>query len=150
MTRKYDEAIKACHDALKIESGYEFAVGNLWESFTVLGNYSQAWELLKLISKNDAEMLKVLENGYAEGGYKGALISLAQQLDLRSKTLFGTCGIANIYAFVGENDKAMYWLERAYEVHDPNLPYLLDPQLDNLRSDIRFQELAKKMNLPYK
>jgi hypothetical protein len=35
-------------------------------------------------------------------------------------------------------------------LHDPNLPYLLVPQYDNLRSDIRFQKLAKKMNLPYK
>jgi hypothetical protein len=55
-----------------------------------------------------------------------------------------------MYVLAGENDKAIYWLQRADELHDPNLPYLLVPQYDNLRSDIRFQKLAKKMNLPYK
>ncbi len=151
MTRRYDEAIRACHDALKIEPGYEFAIGNLWESFTVSGNYSQAWELLKLINKNDAEMFKALQHGYSESGFKGALISQAKLFELRSKTqFFDPTVIAGDYAIAGENNKAIYWLERAYEVHDPNLPYWLDPMYDNLRSDISFQELAKKMNLPYK
>jgi hypothetical protein len=50
----------------------------------------------------------------------------------------------------GDIDNAIAWLEKAYEMHDPNLPYLLSPVFDNLRNDVRFQELVRKMNLPYK
>ena len=34
MTRRYDEAIRAFHDALKIEPGYDFAIGNLGNALT--------------------------------------------------------------------------------------------------------------------
>ena len=45
---------------------------------------------------------------------------------------------------------AMECLEKAYEVHDSNLPYLLLPICDSLREEPRFQDLAKKIKLPYK
>ena len=44
----------------------------------------------------------------------------------------------------------MDMLDRAYEMHDPNLPGLLHRGYDSLRNETRFQALCKKMNLPYK
>ena len=58
--------------------------------------------------------------------------------------------IAATYALGGNRKLAMEWFETGYEVHDPSLPYLLLPVFDSLRSDSRFQEIARKMNLPYK
>jgi hypothetical protein len=58
--------------------------------------------------------------------------------------------IAQTYIMAGENDKAIKWLQKSFELHDPVLPGLLWPLLDNLREDARFQEIARKMNLPYK
>jgi hypothetical protein len=43
---------------------------------------------------------------------------------------------------------AIDWFEKAYEEHDPTLPYLGSPTRDPLRSYPRFQELLRKMNLP--
>jgi hypothetical protein len=43
----------------------------------------------------------------------------------------------------------MDWLEKAFEFHDPNLPYVgFEPIWDPLRSDPRFQDLLRRMNLP--
>jgi tetratricopeptide (TPR) repeat protein len=115
------------------------------------GRYKEAMQFLKSSNIDDLEMLSALENGYTEGGFKGAIISQAKLLELRSKTQYcNPTDIATFYALAGENDKAMHWLERAYELRDPNLPYLLEPEWDALRNDPRFQELAKKMNLPCK
>ena len=56
--------------------------------------------------------------------------------------------IALEYLNAGEYDLAIDWLEKAYEEHDPSLPYLGLPEYDPLRSNPRFQELLRKMNLP--
>ena len=44
----------------------------------------------------------------------------------------------------------MDMLERGYKVHDPNMVFMLYPVFDILRNEPRFQELARKMNVPYK
>jgi hypothetical protein len=58
-------------------------------------------------------------------------------------------GIADVYAFRGEKDRAFEWLDRAYEARDPNL-YLIngDPFLKNLVGDPRYRAFLRKMNLP--
>jgi hypothetical protein len=45
--------------------------------------------------------------------------------------------------------QAFQWLEKAYQIRDPYLRLLkVDPRLDPLRSDLRFQDLLKRMKFP--
>jgi len=56
--------------------------------------------------------------------------------------------LAIIHAALGEQDLAFRQLERSYQDHQPHLANLrVDPLLDPLRSDPRFRELVRKMNL---
>ena len=56
--------------------------------------------------------------------------------------------IAEIFAALGEHDRAFEELGKAYEERSPDLVFIrLRPQLDNLRSDPRFTQLLKKMGL---
>ncbi len=56
---------------------------------------------------------------------------------------------AEVYAWRGENDEAMRWMERAFELHDASFMYLkFDPLLRKLRPDPRFQQLLVRVNLP--
>ena len=48
----------------------------------------------------------------------------------------------------GDVQHAIDMLEEAYEVRDPNLPYIGLPLFDPLRSDPRFQDLVQRMGLP--
>jgi hypothetical protein len=49
----------------------------------------------------------------------------------------------------GEKAQALEWLEKAYEVRDPNVTNIGLPIFnDRLRSEPRFQELVRCMNLP--
>jgi len=151
MSRKYDEAIKAFQDALKIEPDYLFAQGYLGTAFYSIGKYKEAVEQWKLQCANDTELVNAYEKGYIEGGFKGSQLAYAKVIELRFKNSYWSpVDIAATFAVAGENDKALYWLDQAYKAHDPNLPYLIDPFYDQLRDDPRFQEIAKKMNLPYK
>jgi TolB-like protein/DNA-binding winged helix-turn-helix (wHTH) protein/Tfp pilus assembly protein PilF len=58
-------------------------------------------------------------------------------------------GIASTYAFRGESDEAMRWLDRAYAQKDPGLYTIKgEPPLKNLEADPRFKAFLRKMNLP--
>ena len=57
--------------------------------------------------------------------------------------------IAEVYAYFGEGDKALDWLERAYQQHDSGLTNLkADPVFNNLRQRPRYIQLLQKMQLP--
>ena len=57
--------------------------------------------------------------------------------------------IANVYAFRGQSDEAMHWLERAYVQKDTNL-FLVKSYLplQGLAADPRFKAFLRKMKLP--
>jgi tetratricopeptide (TPR) repeat protein len=57
--------------------------------------------------------------------------------------------LAIIYAGLGQKDQALDCLEAAYRTHDGWLGFLkVDPALDPLRSDPRFQDLLRRMKFP--
>jgi hypothetical protein len=57
--------------------------------------------------------------------------------------------VAEMYAYRGQSDEAMHWLERAYRQKDCILHYVKgDWPLKNLEADPRYKAFLKKMNLP--
>jgi TolB-like protein/DNA-binding winged helix-turn-helix (wHTH) protein len=58
-------------------------------------------------------------------------------------------GIAEIYAWRGEKDKAFEWAERAYAERDMGITWLkIDTYFRSLRGDARYRALLHKMKLP--
>ena len=56
--------------------------------------------------------------------------------------------IPYIYAELGDLDECFRWIERAIDDHNYALqPFRLDPRLERVRNDPRFQIMLKKMNL---
>ena len=57
--------------------------------------------------------------------------------------------LATIYASLGEKDKAFHYLEEAYDERSLDISWHLkaDLRIDNLRSDPRFQDLARRVQL---
>ena len=57
--------------------------------------------------------------------------------------------LAGIHIGLGENDCAIEYLEKSYKEHSHWLIYLhLDPSMDALRSNPRFQDLLRRVGLP--
>jgi len=57
--------------------------------------------------------------------------------------------IARLYAYAGEKDRALDWLERGYAGHDSQLIYLSwHMDWDSLRAEPRLQALLRRMKLP--
>jgi TolB-like protein/Tfp pilus assembly protein PilF len=147
---RYDEAIVAFQEALKGDPTAPPALSNMPEVLHHAGREKEAVQEYRKRYKNP-EVLQAFNDGYVKAGYTGAMGHVADVLVKLSKiTRVQTTGIAVHYALAGNKDKAIDWLEKAYQEHEPNLPYLLMPCYDKVRDDHRFQDLCHRMNLPYK
>ena len=101
-------------------------------------------------SIGDREVEEALTQGYAQSGYRGAMKRAADLLAARAhKTYVNSIDVACLYALAGENAQALEWLEKSLEERSPQMPYIdAYVELAPLRSDPRFQDLLRKMNLP--
>jgi tetratricopeptide (TPR) repeat protein len=87
---------------------------------------------------------------YAAGGWNGFLRAELEALLQRSKREYvAPKRIAVIYAMLGDNDKALEWLEKTYQEHSKTIVTIkVDPRLARLRSDPRFKDLLTRVGLP--
>jgi serine/threonine protein kinase/tetratricopeptide (TPR) repeat protein len=149
--RRYDDAIAMLRRILDTSPNDAIALSTLRSAYHMKRMYKEALEIWKAsyAAKGDREAEDALERGYAEGGYQGALRSVAEMLVARSRTKFVTpWQIATLYTRAGMNTEAIDWLEKAYQAHDQNMPYLsVDPIFDDLRNDPRFQDILRRMKL---
>ena len=54
--------------------------------------------------------------------------------------------VAKVYGALGNNPRALDWLERAYQEHNPDLIELTrEPSFAVLRSDAKFIELTRRI-----
>ena len=147
--RRYDDAIARARTALHTAPDSPDAHSSLWVALFLKGMYKDAFLEAKANFPGDHEMEEALDRGYAEGGYSGAMRRAAELQSERShKTYISPEAVGELYLQGGEKDLALQWLEKAFEVRDPNMPYLGLPEYDSLRSDPRFQDLLRRMNLP--
>jgi len=80
---------------------------------------------------------------YAIAGRKDDALDIVEELHQLSRRRYVTpYAIALIYASMGDTDEAFSWLARACEEGVSDLIYMkVDPFLDNLRPDPRFNAL---------
>jgi adenylate cyclase len=148
--RRDDDAMAAARTALAMQPGQGVARYALQRVFIAKGMRDEQLDHQRERIAHDPKRVAAFEQGLAEAGYEGAQRGIADVLAARYEKSIrvGAGGIAFRYFDAGDYDRAIDWLEKAYEEHDPNLPYLGDPLYDPLRSDPRFQALLRRMNLP--
>jgi class 3 adenylate cyclase len=93
--------------------------------------------------------LAVLAHAYASAGRKSEATEILQGLLERSKTSYiPSYWIALVYVGLAERDRAIAWLERAYEERSSWLVWIgVEPRFDPLRTDPRFLSLLRRMRL---
>ncbi len=152
--RRYDEVIRLLRKTLGTSPAEPIALSTLRSAYHQKKMYDEALEAWKLSyeAKGDREAIRALDRGRTEGGYSRALQSLAEMLIERSKTSYVTpWQVATLYTRAGMKDEALDWFEKAYDAHDPNMPYLsVDPIFEDLRDLPRFQAILRRMGLPHR
>lgn len=147
---RYDEAIVQYSKLLRTSPENPGAHAGLAAIFFLRSRYRESLAETKASYAVDHEMQETLTQGYAQSGYRGAMKCAADMMAARArKTYVGPVEVATLYNEAGEKDRALEWLEKGLEVRDPVMAYLdLWPDLEPLRSDPRFQNLLRRMNLP--
>ena len=149
--RRYDEVIPLLRKTLETSPGEPVALSTLRSAYHQKKMYDEALEVWRLSyeARGDREAIQALDRGRVQGGYSGALKNLAEMLIERSKTSYVTpWQVATLYTRAGMKEEALDWFEKAYEAHDPNMPYLsVDPIFDDLRDHPRFQAILRRMGL---
>jgi TolB-like protein/Tfp pilus assembly protein PilF/predicted Ser/Thr protein kinase len=149
--RRYDDAIAILRDTLRTSPNDLVALSTLRSAFHMKGMHKEALEVWRAsyAARGDREAEEALARGFAEAGYGGALRRVAETLVARSQTTYvPSWQIGTLYTRAGQKDEALEWLEKAYEAHDQNMPYIaVDPIFDILRDDPRFQDLLRRMRL---
>lgn len=149
--RRYDDAVALLRKILDTAPNDAIALSTLRSAYHMKRMYKEALDAWKAsyAARGDHEAEDALARGFAENGYQRALQRVAETLIARSKTTYVTpWQIGTLYTRAGMNNQALEWLDKAYEAHDPNMPYLsVDPIFDDLRNEPRFQDILRRMKL---
>jgi tetratricopeptide (TPR) repeat protein len=148
--RRYDQAIAQLRKALEIDPTFYYAHFNLGIAFQLKGDvpsavaeYTKAQEL-----SDDPRSPLLIAAAKAQSGDKDAALRMLAELEELSRHWnVRAYWRALLYLSLGNRDEAIRWLEQ--DIADPG--YLntiwikVDPMLDPIRGDPRFEALVQKV-----
>jgi serine/threonine-protein kinase len=151
--RRYDEAVDQFRKTLEIDANYVAAHQGLGMAFA--GNRLHADAVASLqravtLSEGTPRILAHLGYAHAAAGNREEALRVLRELEELSKRRYvSSWGVALVHAGLGEEDQAFESLEQAYAERDFSMVFLkVAPWFDRLRSDGRYRELLRLMNLP--
>jgi len=153
--RRFDEAIEQYQKTLELDPNFWNTYVFLGRAYEAKGMYDQAidaYEKYSTFNMVPAESLNEAREIYRKSGWKAylrvvldSLVTKFQTVSLFQKPYV----VAAFYARLGQTDEAIKYLEKAYEEHDPSMPWIsVAVEFDNIRSDPRFKELVRRLGLP--
>jgi serine/threonine protein kinase/tetratricopeptide (TPR) repeat protein len=149
--QRYDEAIKQCRRSLELDPGSLSAHIILRWSYEGKGLCDEAfavYEQERAFAGDTANTRAKHANVLAACGRADEAREVLRHLVAERNEQWVTAyEIAVIYSLLSEHDEAFAWLAQAEKEYAVGLTYVrVDPRLNNLRSDPRFDELLRQMN----
>ena len=152
LARQPDLAIEQCVRTIEMDPSFARVHSYLGWAYLEKALYSQAIAELEkardLYGESPSRMAE-LAHGYAVAKRSDEARRLLTELEeLSEQRYVDAVLIAKVHTGLGEHDVALQWLEKAYADRSPRLVMLkVDPLLDPLRHDLRFDELLKRIGL---
>jgi TolB-like protein/DNA-binding winged helix-turn-helix (wHTH) protein/Flp pilus assembly protein TadD len=152
-SRDYDRAIEQGQKALQLDPNYartQFWLGRVYSQKQMHSEAIAASR--KILEAMPDSNLALTEMAYslAAGGRQTEARKILRRLEERSERSFvPNYNLAVIHIALYEEDIAMRYMQQAYENRDWALLVLaVEPRLDPLRRDPRFQEISAKLKFP--
>ena len=144
-SRRYDESVEQLKKTVELDTSFARAHYSLATAYQLKGSYAESVDEFAKFQEltGNFQNAALVRESFAKGGWQGFLrgITGAQRpADLSSSIA------ARFLAELGEKDKAFAELNKAYANHEYFLVWLkVDPRLDPLRSDPRFDDLLRRV-----
>lgn len=151
--REYDQAIEQYGQTLEMDPNNQPARFRLGLAYVQKGMLDQAIAELERavsLSGRNARHVAFLGYAYALSGNRGKAQQLLTELQVRSRQTY-VCpyDMAIIHLGLGDKERALEGLEKTDQERDDwFLQLKVEPVMDNLRSDPRFQDLVRRVGLP--
>jgi tetratricopeptide (TPR) repeat protein len=153
MARRYVDAMEQLRRTVELDPNYPVTYWILGLLLRKMGHHKLAiaeGEKAVKLSGGSSLMRAAFAQTLATAGKKKIAIQILNDLAKLSKQKYvAPYFLAGIYVGLAEEDNAMECLEKSYEEHSHWLMYLhIDPSMDGLRANPRFQDLLQRVGLP--
>jgi tetratricopeptide (TPR) repeat protein len=150
---RFEEGLRASEMAIELDANSFFGYRGLGLSLAGLNKYAEAIEALKtavLLSSRQPLPLVELSWVYSLSGNESEVQKILDELIMRSQTEYISALFICCVAYYSKNyDKAIGYLEQAFEQRDSTLPCIkVHPISAFIRTDSRFQPFLERMNFP--
>jgi TolB-like protein/Tfp pilus assembly protein PilF len=151
--RRYDEAIEQLRKTSEMDPGFYYAHWNLGSALAAKGAIGAAIEEYQKARALDDDpfVLGLLGHAYASSGNKIEAEKILNQLKELSKERYVSAySFALVYLGLGNKEEALRLLEKSYQDRTGNdlVYFRVEPLLDPLRGEPRFEELVTKVFAP--
>ena len=152
LARRDQEALAWSRRLVALDPKLVAAHYNLGMVYEQMGRYREAvaaFQEAKNLDPTNWPTSALLCHDYASSGDRRRAEQLLPELTQQAmRGSLDPVWIGLIYAALGDKERSFVWLEKAYRARSDNLLFLkVDPKFDSLRSDPRFSDLMKRLNL---
>jgi len=151
--REFDRAVEQYKKAIELDPAFFHAYDELRSVECKRGRFGEVSAIMQAMRaafgdvNDSAAQAFVLAQQGKQAEARDSVRKWIQEC-IRTQRAGIACGAAEVYAGIGEKDLAFEWLDRAYAERSPLLAYAgVMPFYDNLRSDVRFTALLKRLGL---
>lgn len=149
IVRRYDESEKQLRKAVELDPNFQVAYFSLANTLLMQGRHAEAVEAYaraREVTGNPGEAA-AMRASFKKGGWRGFVLDFSKHdwmADYRPKYIEAARLVS-----VGENQRALDGFEEAFAERESFMMLLnVDPRLDPLRDDPRFQDLLLRVGFP--
>jgi tetratricopeptide (TPR) repeat protein len=152
MQRDYDKSLEQCRKSVEISptnAGIHFEFFDVYVAKS-MGNQAIEELELGLELEGRSQRADEVRQSNRTGGYEASLRKFNEISRNPGPDDYDPLYVADTYLLLGDKGKALAWLDKvkARETRSSFIFLKVDPRWDTIRSDARFRDLLRSMNLP--
>ncbi len=147
----YKRALEKSKKALEIDPENFFASNGFEYASYLLGDYKNSIETFLKFNPFDSESKQVILEVFRDKDYYAAVDTMLFYMEeLAANNLIRNDLMIDFYNRAGNTEKMIEWFIKAFESHDPMMPYLTGSfyGYDKIKEDPRIVSIVEKMNFP--
>ncbi len=148
----YDDALAMLRQGAEIDPSHyvlHLRMGLVYQQKHQPKQAIAAMEQAVALSQGGTEALAGLAQSYASAGDDAAARRIESELIGSEKRYVSPYNLARMHGSLGEPDRALEWLVKAYEEHNPDLIEVTrEPTLQGLHGNPKFRELTRRIGWP--